>query len=142
MSRRMLLGLCFCALLVDSGAVAKGPFGSVKIGNWSGGAYTNDNTGQFTACSAGAAYQNGIYFIVSMNPAGGWSLGFVHPSWRLQPSETFPVDLTFDGQAQFHVYGTALSDNLVTVPMPANSALMNQFRKSLSLLESLIDSFV
>ena len=33
-------------------ALAKGPFGSIKIGYWAGGAYTDDNTGAFSHCAA------------------------------------------------------------------------------------------
>ena len=29
-------------------AEARGPFGSIKIGNWSGGAWTDDQTGDFS----------------------------------------------------------------------------------------------
>ena len=33
--------------------------------NWKGGAYTNDQTGEFSHCAAGASYQSGIYFVVT-----------------------------------------------------------------------------
>jgi hypothetical protein len=48
-------------------ALAKGPFGSIKIGQWLGGAYTDDKTGAFTHCAVGAAYQNGLQFMISQN---------------------------------------------------------------------------
>jgi hypothetical protein len=35
-------------------ALAKGPFGSIKIGHWAGGAYTDDKTGAFSHCAAAA----------------------------------------------------------------------------------------
>jgi hypothetical protein len=112
------------------GAEAKGPYGSLQIGQWNGGAYTNDQTGQFSHCAAGAPYLSGIFFIVSLGADGGWTLGFAHQEWQLKPGESFPIDLTFDGQAAFHVFGTTALKNFVTVPMPINSSLMAQFRKS------------
>jgi hypothetical protein len=130
MVRRILFALSVAALFVASEAGAKGPFGTIKVGNWVGGAYTNDATGAFSHCVAGTTYQSGIYFAVSLDGSGGWTLGFAHQSWQLQPNETFPIDLTFDGQAQFHVFGVALMNNFVRVPMPVTSALMSQFRKS------------
>ena len=80
---------------------AKGPFELVQVGNWKGGAYTNDATGAFNGCTAGAAYQSGVYFAVSVSAKMTWSLGFAHPSWQLTPNEAFPIDLVFDGQQQF-----------------------------------------
>jgi hypothetical protein len=122
--------LFVAALFVASEASAKGPIGTIKVGNWTGGAWTNDATGAFSHCAAGTPYANGIYFMVGMDVAGGWTLGFLHPAWQLQLRDSFPIDLTFDGQAQFHVFGTAAATNSVIVPMPLNSALMSQFRKS------------
>jgi len=127
--------IVFAALIAASlgivpSADARGPYGSIKVGNWTGGGFTNDSTGQFNGCIAGATYQDGTYFMVSVSAAGSWSLGFTNPTWQLNPGQTFPIDLTFDGQQQFHVFGTPLTKALVTVPMPINSALISAFRKS------------
>jgi hypothetical protein len=125
--------LSICGLLVGSDGEAKGPFGSIKVGNWSGGAFTNDNTGQFSGCIGGAPYLNGIYFMVSMDPAGAWSLAFTHPSWRLQPGETFPIDHIRRSSAVSR-FRSRVPNNMVSLLMPANSALMIQFRKALSMV--------
>jgi S1-C subfamily serine protease len=47
----------------------------------------------------------------------------------LSAGETFPIDVTFDGQAQFHLFGTAVCSALVTSVIP-NQAMLNQLRKS------------
>lgn len=74
-------------------AAARGPYGSIHVGNWNGGAYTNDASGEFSGCTAGATYHNGIYFAVSVSSNVTWSLGFAHPSWQLTPNQAFPIDL-------------------------------------------------
>jgi S1-C subfamily serine protease len=112
-----------------SSAHAAGPYGSIHVGNWSGGAYTDDKTGAFSHCSAGTSYGSGINVIVGQNVSGSWLLGFHHPNFRLTPSETFPIDVTFDGQAQFHLFGTAFSPTFVISILPNNAAI-DQFRKS------------
>ncbi|WP_454621740.1 S1C family serine protease [Bradyrhizobium cenepequi] len=109
---------------------ARGPYGSITIGNWQGGAYTDDNSGAFSHCAAGASYQSGIYFLVLVGASGNWRLGFSHQSWRLTPGEAFPMALTFDGQQPFNVYGMPIGAQLVAVDMPPNSSLINQFRKA------------
>jgi hypothetical protein len=64
-----------CIILAPSTSSARGPYGSIHLGNWEGGAYTDDRTGAFSHCAAGAGYQSGIYFIVSIGEDLGWRLG-------------------------------------------------------------------
>lgn len=125
------VGLCVAAaLILATGAEAKGPYGSIRVGLWTGGAYTDDATGRFSHCAAGANYVSGVAVIVMMDASDTWMLGFAHEGWQLQAGEAFPINLTFDGQAPTHVFGRALTRNLVQVPMPSTSALMAQFRKA------------
>ncbi|SRR6266540_425736 len=130
MSGRTIAALSVLGILFASPAHAKGPFGNIQVGNWKGGAYTNDATGEFSHCAAVTSYQSGILFLVGMNADGSWILGFAHPAWQLKQGETFPIDLTFDAQNKFHVFARAGSPTIVFVPMPNDSALMNQFRKA------------
>jgi Trypsin-like peptidase domain len=115
-----------CLALGASTSQAQGPYGSINIGNWHGGAYTDDKSGAFSHCAAAASY----LFLVSVNQDFGWTLGFAHQNWKLAPREAFPLALTFDGQAAINVQGMPIGTNLVSVAMPANSALITQFRKA------------
>ncbi|MDI1261750.1 MAG: trypsin-like peptidase domain-containing protein [bacterium] len=118
------------AIIFGFTAQARGPYGSINIGNWKGGAYTNDQTGAFSHCAAGASYASGVYFVVMIGGGGDWSLGFAHQDWKLTPGQAFPITLTFDGQQPFNVHGVPVADKLVRVPMPVTSALIGQFRKA------------
>jgi S1-C subfamily serine protease len=109
---------------------AGGPYGTISVGNWRGGAYTSDKDGSFSHCAAGATYQSGIYFMVSVNVDLSWTLGFAHPNWKLTPGEAFPLAVTFDGQPAVHVQGLPIGAHLVGVAMPTNSSLIAQFRKA------------
>jgi S1-C subfamily serine protease len=130
MARRLIsFCLALAAGMAASTAFAAGPFGSIHVGNWNGGAYTDEKTGAFSHCSAGTAYGSGVNLLVGLNAGGNWLLAFAHPAWKLNLGETFAIDVTFDGQAQFHLFGTVLTSNLVTAVLP-NTAAMDQFRKS------------
>lgn len=118
------------AIFLGSNAQARGPYGSISVGNWKGGAYTNDQSGAFSHCAAGAQYASGIYFMVTIDRNGGWGLGFMHEAWTLTPGQAFPLTLTFDGQQPFNVHGVPIADKVVRVPMPTNSSLIAQFRKA------------
>jgi hypothetical protein len=130
MGRGVVLAVLVLTIGVTSTADARGPFGSVHVGNWKGGAYTNDTTGAFQACTAGASYRSGIYFMVSVSPRMTWSLGFAHKAWQLNVGQTIPIDLIFDGEQRFHVVGAPIARSIVEVQMPDNSALIYAFRRS------------
>jgi len=119
-----------CLIVAPSTSSARGPYGSINVGNWKGGAYTNDQSGAFSHCAAGTQYQSGIYFVVTINDKAAWTLGFAHEKWALTTGQAFPIALTFDGQTPFNVHGVPLADKLLQVPMPDNSALIAQFRKA------------
>lgn len=117
------------AMFAGSNAQAGGPYGSINVGNWKGGAYTDQN-GAFTHCSGGSVYASGIFFMVMIDRGGGWSLAFAHDKWSLKTGEAFPLTLTFDGQQSFNVHGVPIAEKLVRVPMPITSSLITQFRKA------------
>lgn len=128
--RAVAVAVLLGSVFIGSDAQARGPYGSISVGNWKGGAYTNDQTGAFTHCAAGARYASGIFFMVTIDGNGGWGLGFMHENWTLTPGQAFPLTLTFDGQQPFNVHGVPIGDKVVRVPMPSNSALIAQFRKA------------
>jgi hypothetical protein len=114
-------------------AEARRPYGTISVGNWKGGAFTNDQTGEFSHCGATAMYQSGIIFLVMIDGTPSWSLGFAHDGWSLSGGQAFPIALTFDGGPAVNVQGVAIGNKLVRVPMPDNSALINAFRKANSM---------
>ncbi|UFZ07730.1 PT domain-containing protein [Bradyrhizobium ontarionense] len=109
-------------------AHAKGPFGAISAAGWSGGAYTDDKTGQFTSCIASASYQSGITFGVLATPTYSWALAFIHPGWSLSPGQKFPIVLSFDGKSTYNAEGAVWTANMVAVPMPNDSSLIKAFR--------------
>jgi len=107
---------------------ARGPYGSVAVAGWSGGAFTDDKTGVFSNCIASANYKSGINVGVLVTKTYHWALGFTHPSWALAPGQKFPIVLSFDGRNTFNVDGVAASRVMVLVQMPEDSALIKSFR--------------
>src|SRR6201996_6573354 len=103
------------SLLALPGAHAAGPFGTVSVGNWHGGAYTDDKSGAFTHCAAGATYQNGVYFMVAMGQDFSWTLGFSRENWQLTPGQGFPLAITFDGQQAINVQGMPIGPDRKSV---------------------------
>jgi len=115
-----ILALIACAA---SPTQAKGPFGSIKLSNWIGGAYTDDKTGSFSHCGAGTSYQNGVSLVVSENVQGQWTILLSHPSFNYKTGEAVQFDVIFDGQHQVRLFGNAPAPQVVVAPLPSNTFL-------------------
>ncbi|MGL9618924.1 serine protease [Bradyrhizobium sp. U531] len=109
-------------------AHAKGPFGSVNVGNWIGGAFSNDETGAFSHCAATTPYGNGVILVVSQNATGTWSLAFASPGYHFNKGENAAIDVTFDGREQARLYATSYQSNMLTAIMPLT--VVRTFQKS------------
>jgi S1-C subfamily serine protease len=112
-----------------STAFAAGPFGTIRVGAWSGGAYTDDKTGAFSHCAAITGYANGYALLFGQNAAGSWLIGFAKPKSNMPLGVTLPIDVTFDGQAQFHLFATVQAPSLAVAVLP-NNAVVEQLRKA------------
>src|SRR5882724_1929818 len=119
---------CLVQALAATTAQAAGPFGTIHVGGWVGGAFSDDSTGGFSHCAATSTYASGISLVVGVNAANSWLLSFASPVFRFTKGENLPIDLTFDGQSQARLFATANSSNMVTAILPPNVA--RDFRKS------------
>jgi hypothetical protein len=74
MFRKILLAvLLICSVAMPAQAFLAEP---INVGNWSGGAYYDDNTRQFSHCAVAAEYQNGMTLLLAW-AADGLRLGFM-----------------------------------------------------------------
>ena len=64
MKLNLAVAALLSSLIVIPTAQAGGPYGSINVGNWKGGAYANDQSGEFSHCAAGVGYDSGIYVVV------------------------------------------------------------------------------
>jgi S1-C subfamily serine protease len=125
---KSLVAACVLQVSLAGVAHAAGPFGSVNVGNWIGGAFSNDETGAFSHCAATTPYANGVILVVGYNAAGTWSLAFASPSYRFNKGENAAIDVIFDGQEQARLFATANQPNMLTAVMPAN--VVRTFQKA------------
>ena len=117
---------CFVQAAIVSVAHAAGPFGTIHIGAWNGGAYTDDATGNFSHCAAGSQYASGVSLVVSQTAGNSWLLGFGSTAFHFTKGDTLPIDVTFDGQSQARLFATANSTVLISAILPPNVARIFQ----------------
>lgn len=111
-------------------ADAAGPLRAFKVGFWSGGAYTDDRTGDFTHCSAGVAYDSGTNMFVLVTAGYRWWLGFIDQHWAFSPKVPLAVELRLDGNNQFPRFATVPSGQLLLIPLPYDSRVIDALRRS------------
>jgi len=124
-ARAMAVGVLL--FLLPTAVQAAGPTRVFPFGLWSGGAYTDDQTGAFSRCAAYVPNNSGVVTVVTVDRSFDWSLRFVDPGWALTPKAQIPIQLHFDGGPASGAVGTALTPTMVEVPMPDN------FRNSLQM---------
>jgi S1-C subfamily serine protease len=120
--RKALLVSCLLQAAIISIANAAGPFGTINVGGWQGGAFSDDNTGNFSHCAASSTFGSGITLVVGQNASNAWLLGFASPDFHLKKGDTVPIDVTFDGQEQARLFATANSGIMATAILPPNVA--------------------
>ncbi|AMA60956.1 S1C family serine protease [Bradyrhizobium sp. CCGE-LA001] len=125
---RSFVVVCLLQVSVAGSAQAAGPFGSVNVGNWIGGAFSNDETGAFSHCAATTPYANGVILVVGYNSVGTWTLAFASPNYRFKQGENAAIDVIFDGQEQARLFATANQPNMLTSVMPPN--VVRTFQKA------------
>lgn len=126
----MLRGLIVASIvLLAPGAQAAGPFGKIVVGNWTGGAFTNDATGAFSHCAVNAGYRNGTRMFTSITADLKWLIGFAHPNWKLKQGSRLNLQLVFDRTARIEVTAEAKTPTFLTIAMPADSQLIGAFRQ-------------
>lgn len=127
-SLMMRLSLILAGVLLASPALAAGPYAKFSVGNWAGGAFTNNQTGDFSHCAVSASYKSGVTMHASLNSAYGWNLGFSNRAWGLKPGAEVPMEMIFDRNDTVRINAKAVQAQLVVVVMPANSNIVRAFR--------------
>jgi S1-C subfamily serine protease len=130
--RRSILaaGIALGVFMQAASSHAAGPIQRLQVGNWHGGSFTNDQTGAFSHCSALSSYKSGILLMVLVNSSFRWSLRLARPGAQMTPGVSVLVEVTFNGRSQYHVVAFVLTNELVEIPMPEGSALVQTFRHS------------
>ena len=121
MFRKIILS-CLIQVALVPVAIGAGPYGTIRVGAWMGGAYTDDNTGAFSHCAATSVYASGVSLVVGLNTANAWLLGFASPAFHYKTGDSLAIDVTFDGQSQARLFATANSPVMATAILPANVA--------------------
>lgn len=101
----------------------------VKVGNWEGGAYTDDNTNAFLSCTVGTNFVNGTYFAISSFALGGTGISIFSPTFKLQPAEATSGNLRIDDRYFTSFQGRAISETGFSILFVESDPIFEALRR-------------
>lgn len=122
MRRLAFITVLAAGMVCASAVFAGGPYGTINVDDWHGGAYTKGNTTEFTHCAAVTTDGGGTALLLGQSVEGIWVVGFSGTSWSLKKGETLPIQAAFDGQKPFNLVATAINTKSVSAAL-SNAAL-------------------
>lgn len=99
------------------------------VGAWMLGAYTNDETGQFSHCATSVPYRSGISLLFSIGANFRWRMGFVNVSWNLTAGDTYPIVYRVDNGSPITATARVQDKNFAVVDLLDSEALFSAFRR-------------
>ena len=126
MVRRLLMAAT--VLLVLGSIVEAGEPWEFRVGDWTGGAFT-EASGEFTHCSAHTRGHGepGVLFAIDRNFL--WSIGIINLAWHMTVDAPYDVSLTIDGEATVSVKGVALEREHLEIDLDGKDALFARIRR-------------
>ncbi len=97
-------------------------------GAWTGGAYSSNQTGEFSHCAVSSRYKSGVSLLFSVTKQGNWTMGVSKPSWDFNPGNSYGIRFQVDRGQILNGTAKARNNNLVQIGLPTNSKLFRHFR--------------
>lgn len=128
MRRAILSGLFLfaSAITVSAEKIPSSDFGYL---NWSGAAYTDDNTGSFSHCAVSANYKSGNRLLFSVNSDATVSVGVHNPTFAFDIGRRFNVSLYIDRRRPFHATAEAISSEMAVLTIPDLDAALTALKR-------------
>lgn len=101
----------------------------IKIGNWEGGAYTDDKTNAFLSCIVGTTFVNGTFFNISAFALGGTGIGIFAPALKLQLGSPISGNIRIDDRYFTSFEGRAISETGVSIIFAENDPIFEALRR-------------
>lgn len=101
----------------------------IKVGNWEGGAYTDDNTNSFLSCTVGTTFLNGTFFNISSFALGGTGIGIFAPSLKLEVGTPISGSLKIDERYFTTFEARAISASGISIIFAESDPIFEALRR-------------
>lgn len=126
--KALSLGLLMAAAYY--GSVRADEIESYRVRDWNIGAYSNDETKEFSHCAMGADYKNGISLLFAINREKQWFMVLANENWDLNEGDKYNFDIDLDGSKGTRWFGVAVNSHLLRVPLADSASLFELFSAS------------
>lgn len=86
-----------------------------QVGEWSGGAYSEDGSRKFSHCAGTTFYNSGIFVTLIVGRTYQWGVQFTNPAWNFMPGSKIELAYVVDDGEPRPAVGTALTANRVLI---------------------------
>lgn len=100
-----------------------------QVGDWRGGAYADDQSGQFSHCGVEGHEANGIWLIFFLGADGSWDMAFSDSKWQLQTGSRFQLRYRIDDDLPITTTGDAVTTTAIRVVLPADGTVQPRLRQ-------------
>jgi hypothetical protein len=100
---------------------------SYMVRDWVIGAYTDDDTKEFSHCAMRASYKNGVILVFIINRDRRWFMNLANEVWNLTEGRKYSFDIDLDGRTGESWVGVAISQNVLSVPLANQASLFELF---------------
>jgi len=101
----------------------------IKVGNWEGGAYTDDNTNSFLSCVVGTTFVNTTYFNISAFPFGGTGIGIFAPTLKLEVGTPITGNVKIDDRYFNTFEGRAITESGISISFADGDPIFEALRR-------------
>lgn len=115
------------AVIATASSASAEKIADLRLGDWTGGAFTHAHTGTFSHCAVNATYRSGIDLYFSVTGTRRWSMAFAADHWAFQPGRAYPVRYQIDNGPVLKGTALARSRELVQVFLPINGRIFSRF---------------
>jgi hypothetical protein len=122
----------FSAMLVSASDAKE--MRSFRVGDWQGGAYSDNATGAFSHCAASATFPNRMMMLFAVHRKWTWEMSFAHPDWRLPVGNSYEIAFTVDDMQPLTARATAINPEQVSVQLGDTPELFQRFQKGRQLV--------
>jgi hypothetical protein len=101
-----------------------------RVHGWYLGAYSNDETNEFSHCGMSAPYKSGIYLVFTLDKDKQWFMGLSNPQWQLTIGKKYNFDVELDDARGINWFGIAVTKESIRIPLESTADLFTKFSRS------------
>jgi hypothetical protein len=137
MWRKRVLAAVAMSVAAGVSAGQAAPMGNtIKLGNWSGGAYADDTTGRFSHCAVSSPYRHGVSLFFMVSRDYQWAVAFASPQFNFATSpspggaDPLVLHISLDEGERNEVRGYVLRRDLIKVNLAPTGDLFKKFMRA------------